>query len=347
VGPTPQSFLLDGQRLIGRTDIERQEATVRNVIGILEGSRPHADEAVVIGAHYDHLGSGGQGSAAPGSTEVHNGADDNASGTAALMEIARNLVAGRDQVGRTVIFIAFTGEERGLLGSAHYVQNPIVPLEKTVAMLNLDMVGRLDDNKLIVNGTGTAKEFDAWVDQLNERHGFEISKSEGGFGPSDHTSFYAEEIPVLHFFSGLHPDYHKPSDDFQHLNIEGMRRIAEFVAAIARQIATAQARPIHVAVGQERVAAGPTGTRPYFGSIPQFPDPGDGYALSGVTPESPAARAGLKAGDKIVRLGEYKIGNLEDFDGALRKFNAGDRVDVEVVRDGQSMTLQVTLDPPR
>jgi hypothetical protein len=346
-GPAPHSFALDGWRLVGRTDIKRQEATVRNVIGILDGSGPHADEAVVIGAHYDHLGHGGEGSAAPGSREIHNGADDNASGAAALVEIARSLAARKGELDRTVVFIAFTGEERGLLGSAHYVQNPVVPLEKTVAMLNLDMVGRLEDNKLIVSGTGTAAEFDAWVDKLNEMHAFDISKSEGGFGPSDHTSFYAEKIPVLHFFSGLHADYHKPSDDFEHLNVEGMRRIAQFVSEMAWQIATAENRPAYVAVGREQVAAGPAGDRPYFGSIPQFPDPGDGYALSGVAPESPAARGGLQAGDKIVRLGDYKVGNLEDFDGALRKYNAGDRVEVEILRGGNTLTAEVTLDPPK
>jgi hypothetical protein len=346
-GPRPHSFLLEDWRLVGRTDVVREEASVRNVIGILEADGPLADEFVVIGAHYDHLGRGGEGSAAPGSREIHNGADDNASGTAALVEIARYLTARRDRLDRSIVFIAFSGEERGLLGSAHYVQHPVVPLEKTVAMLNMDMVGRMQDNKLIVNGTGTAEQFDSWIDKLNEQHGFDISKSAGGFGPSDHTSFYAEKIPVLHFFSGLHADYHKPSDDFQNLNIEGLARIAEFVAEVALQVASADEPPTYVAVGREEVAAGPTGTRPYFGSIPQFPDAGDGYALSGVTPESPAARAGLEAGDKIVRLGEYKIGNLEDFDGALRKYNAGDKVEVEVVRDGKSLTVEVTLDPPR
>lgn len=345
-GPTPHSFTLTGWTAQGRVEIEREQVATANVVGVLEGEGPHAEETIVIGAHYDHLGRGGQGSAAPGSTEVHNGADDNASGVAVLMEVARALATRPTPLPRRVVFIAFTGEERGLLGSAEYVRDPVVPMDKTIAMLNMDMVGRLDENKLIVNGTGTAEPFDALVDQVNAEFGFELAKSPGGFGPSDHSSFYAQQVPVLHFFTGTHPEYHRPGDDFGLLNLDGMRRVARFVTTVAERIATGEA-PSYVEVEQPRMTMGPSDPRPYFGSIPDFGQTGRGYGISGVAPGSPAAVGGLEAGDRIVKLGEYAIGNLEDFDGALRKHTAGDRVKVVVLREGEEETLEVVLDPPK
>ena len=248
---------------------------------------------------------------------------------------------------RRVVLIAFTGEERGLLGSAEYCKNPVFPLKSTVAMLNLDMVGRMQDSKLIINGTGTAPTFDPLIDKLNKKHGFIIERSPGGFGPSDHSSFYAKEIPVLHFFTGLHDDYHRPSDDFNKINVEGMRRVANMVVEATVEIANAKNRPTYVSVGEKKKNVARTGSRPYFGSIPQFPNPGGGYGLSGVAGNSPAAKAGLKAGDKIIQFGKFKIGNLEDFDGALRKFHTGDRVKITVLRDKKEVELTVILDPPK
>lgn len=344
---SPQSFDLPDWRIAGRIDIERREVEVRNVVAVLEGAGPQADETVVVGAHYDHLGHGGEGSAEPGSTAIHNGADDNASGVAVLLEVAR-LLAARDQpLARRVVCAAFTGEERGLLGSAEYARNPPFPLDDTVAMVNFDMVGRLRDNTLIVSGTGTAAEFDDWIDATNQRHGFEISRDPGGFGPSDHSTFYAKKIPVLHFFTGAHTDYHRPSDDFEFLNIEGMRRVSRFVAEMIEQIADAPERLTYVEVAQQPLGDARANPRPYFGSIPDFANSGGGYAITGTGPGSPAAEAGLRGGDVIVQLGEYKIGNLEDFDGALRKHQAGDRVPVIVRRGDEDITLHVTLDPPR
>jgi hypothetical protein len=345
-GPKPKSRELTGWRAEGQTSVQRQETEVQNVIGVLEGEGAHADETIVIGAHYDHLGFGGAGSAAPGVHEIHNGADDNASGTTVLIEIARQLAARPRKLPRRIAFVAFTGEERGLVGSARYVRNPLFPLESTVAMLNLDMVGRLQDEKLIVHGTGTAMEFDALVDRLGKEAGFEITKKPGGFGPSDHSSFYGAQVPVLFFFTGSHKDYHRPSDDHDKLNIGGMRRIGDLVVQVATTLAEAEERPKYVEVkGAGDLGGG--GDRPYFGSIPDFAQEEPGYALSGVTKGGPADRAGLKAGDNIVQFGDSKIGNLEDFDSALRKYKAGDKVPVVVKRGGQQVNLEVTLDPPR
>ncbi|HTM55745.1 MAG TPA: M20/M25/M40 family metallo-hydrolase, partial [Pirellulales bacterium] len=338
--------VLERWRITGETSIERQEAEVKNVLGVLEGSGPLAEETIVIGAHYDHLGYGGAGSAAPGVKEIHNGADDNGSGTTVLIEVARRLAARSQHLPRRIVFIAFTGEERGLIGSARYVREPLFPLDRTVAMLNLDMVGRMESDKLIVHGTGTAEEFDALVDRLASKQNFQLTKKPGGFGPSDHQSFYAAKVPVLFFFTGSHKDYHRPTDDFEKLNLAGMRRVADLVVDAAVTLAEAPARPRYLEEKAGETLGG-GGDRPYFGSIPDFAQEQTGYALSGVSKGGPAERAGMKAGDIIIQFGESQIGNLEDFDSALRKYKAGDKVKVTVKRGDTPVTLEVLLDPPR
>ncbi|MCA9248401.1 MAG: M28 family peptidase, partial [Planctomycetales bacterium] len=249
---------------------------------------------------------------------------------------------------RRIVFIAFTGEERGLLGSAHYAKHPLFPLEETVAMLNMDMVGRLTDNKLIVNGSKTANEFEPWLNELNEARGdasLHLILKPEGFGPSDHATFYGKKIPVLHFFTGSHKDYHKPSDDADKLNISGMRRIGELVAAMALKIDAAHEAPEYQEVESKVAIRG--GNRPYLGSIPDFSSEEEGYALAGVAKDGPADRAGLKAGDVIIKMGDFKIGGLEDIDGALRKFKAGDKVKFTVKRGDEVLALDVILDPPK
>ena len=354
----PQSGPLAGWRIRGQTAVERTETEGRNVMAILPGvgwpkgdadaaagKRPPESETVVLGAHYDHLGYGGANSAAPGEHAVHHGADDNASGTALLVEVARRLKQ-EGPFPRTILFVAFSGEERGLLGSAHYTANAAVPLADTVAMVNLDMVGRLDGNKIVVHGTGTGTGLDALVDRFVAARGFEAAKEPGGFGPSDHSSFYARKIPVLHLFTGSHSDYHRPTDTAEKINYDGMLRITQLVADIVRDLATAPERPAYIEVASKQFARG-GGDRPYFGSIPDFGKPGKGYAITGATKDSPAAKGGLKGGDVIVRLGESAVTGLEDFDSALRKHKGGETVPVVVMRDGAEVTLQITLDPPK
>jgi len=233
----PASFVLKNSTAAGATSVNKITATVKNVIGVLEGEGPLADETVVIGAHYDHLGSGATGgSLAPWTTAVHNGADDNGSGTVSLLETARHFAAA-GKPPRRMVFIAFTAEERGLVGSRHYVSKPVFPLKDTVAMINMDMVGRLKDNKLLVHGVGTAKEFIPLVEKHNKKHGFLITPEPAGQGPSDHASFYSAKVPVLHVFTGLHNDYHRPSDDFEKVNVTGIRRITSFVNDLTTEIA--------------------------------------------------------------------------------------------------------------
>jgi hypothetical protein len=350
----PASAALAGWRIKGRIAIDRTETQGRNVLAILpgvgapaSGDRAAIDprETVVLGGHYDHLGYGGSSSAAPGEKAIHHGADDNASGTALLIEVARRLKEA-GPLPRTVLFAAFSGEERGLLGSGHYAANPAVPLTDTVAMVNLDMVGRLTDDKIIVHGTGTGTGLEQLVDRLVAARGFEVAKEAGGFGPSDHSSFYAKKIPVLHLFTGSHADYHRPTDTAEKINYDGMVRITGLVADIVRELATAAERPEYIEVASTMFARG-GGDRPYFGSIPDFGKPGKGYAISGVTKDSPASKGGLQGGDLIVRIGESAITGLEDFDSALRKHKGGETVKVVVVRGGTEVSLDVTLGQPR
>lgn len=342
----PRSAALPGWKARGAITVERVRSDVVNVIATIEGSGPHADENIVIGAHYDHVGRGGANSLAPGSNDVHNGADDNASGTVALLELARRLAARPEKPARRLVFIAFTGEELGLLGSAKYVKDPIFPLDKTVAMFNMDMVGRLQDEKLIVFGTGTSSRWEKELKELNADRKFELSFKPEGFGPSDHSSFYGKKIPVLHYFTGNHPDYHRPSDDWDKLNIDGINRVVDYLEALVLKTAANPERPDYVEV-KGAAQMGRSGNRPYVGTIPDFSSEEPGYSISGAAGGSPADKAGLKAGDRIIKIGPHKVTGLDDFDVALRKFQAGDTVDFTVVRAGKEVPVKVTLDPPR
>lgn len=342
----PRTQVLEGWTVSGQTSIQRVKTDVSNVIAVLEGEGPLADETIVVGAHYDHVGFGGAGSLAPGSTDVHNGADDNASGTAALLEVARQLASREQPLPRRIVFIAFTAEERGLIGSAKYVAEPVFPLEKTIAMYNMDMVGRLRDDKLTVFGIGTAPTFKADVTRFGETREFKLSLKPEGFGPSDQSSFYAKKIPVLHFFTGTHSDYHRPGDDWDKINVTGMTRIAGLVQDVVVHTADTQKPPEYLEVtSKATVQRG--GSRPYFGSIPDFGSDKEGYAISGVAPNSPAKKAGLLGGDHIIQFGDAKITDLNDFDAALRNYAAGDAVDITVDRDGEKVKLKVTLAKPK
>jgi Peptidase family M28/PA domain/PDZ domain len=347
----PQSALLTGWTAGGVATIERTQAKTSNVIAVLEGEGALAEETLVIGAHYDHVGRGGQGSLAPGSNEIHNGADDNASGTACLIELARRLGARQEnkepRPRRQVVFIAFSGEEIGLKGSERYTQEPVYPLDKTVAMLNLDMVGRMQEDTLTVFGTGSSPIWNEYLDRLAKTHRLKMVYKTEGLGPSDHASFYAKRIPALHFFSGNHADYHRPSDDWDKINPAGMQQIVGVVEELATELAYAAERPEFREAPGSATLTDRGGSRPYFGSIPSFASDQPGYTLSGVSPGGPAEMGGLKAGDRIIQVGSHKIENLDDFDLALRKFSAGEAVAVIIMRGKEKLTFKVTLGKPR
>ncbi len=360
------------------TDVVRKEVPAYNVIGVLEGSDPVLkNEHIVIGAHYDHLGRGGEGSGslAPQSGEIHHGADDNASGTAGMMELARIFSAQRPALKRTIIFIAFGGEEEGLLGSNYYVNHPVMPLANTIAMINMDMIGRMRDRKLSISGVGTATEWRNIIQQANAsesmnvtantgsspargvpvvvsangrpimtvdpRGTFELTLTEDGFGPSDHSSFYIKKIPVLFFFTGAHSDYHKPSDTFEKINYDDEARILNLVARIVRDVDSAEKR-LTYATAKSDTAPRTGGFRVYLGTIPNYADSTDGMLIDGVRDDSPAAKGGLKAGDRIVKIGTRDIKNVYDYTYALGEMRAGQEYVIEVMRGGLKLSLKVT-----
>lgn len=319
-------------------------ARARNVVGVLPGSGRLGNQTVVIGAHYDHLGRGGFGALdAPDSNGVvHNGADDNASGTVALLEIARRLKSQDAANRRAVVFAAFSGEELGLLGSTYYVKHPARPLETTYAMLNLDMVGRLGDRKLAVFGTETANEFPALLDSVASHDQMPVSGTGDGYGSSDHESFYTQNIPVLHFFSGMHPDYHRSTDDWDKIDFPGLVRIAGVAGDMAERLATRAAPLSYVKVEARRPVTG-GGYGAYLGTIPDMTESPGGVLLSGVRAGSPAEVAGLKGGDILVQLGDHAIKNLYDMTDALNAYRPGDTVTLVYWRAGQRIVTRATL----
>jgi peptidase M28-like protein/PDZ domain-containing protein/PA domain-containing protein len=336
---SPSSRALKGALLL-TTDVVRSEVPAYNVIGMLEGTDPLLKkEVIIIGAHYDHLGRGGEGSGslAPTSGEIHHGADDNASGTAGVLELARLFTAQKPR--RTLVFMAFGGEEEGLLGSNYYVNHPLLPLANTVAMINMDMIGRMKDRRLIIGGVGTAKE---WRDIMaaDTEKSFQLTLNEDGFGPSDHSSFYAKQIPVLFFWTGTHNDYHKPSDTFEKINYDDQVLILKMVARIVNQLDTADKRLTYTTAKADP-APRTGGFRVYLGTIPNYADSNDGLLIDGVRDDSPAAKAGLKAGDKIVKIGDREIKNVYDYTAALGEMKAGEEYVVEVVRGTEKLTLKL------
>lgn len=345
--PEPASFVLEGIALDGLIDVEQPDIVARNVVGVLEGSGPLAEETVVVGAHYDHLGRGGMGSLAPFSRDIHNGADDNASGTTMLMELARRLAARPDPLPRRVVFIAFSGEERGLLGSRYYVDEaPLYPLEQTVAMFNFDMVGRLGDNgKLTVFGVDSTPGLKELVTALGPSYGLEIVPNAQIAGNSDHASFHDKEIPVVFFFTGTHRDYHRPSDDVDLINFEGMGRIADLAELLLLDFVRRTDRPQFVAGEEPEPQGAVSGISVSLGTIPDYDESVEGVRLNGVRENSAAEKAGMKGGDVIVGYGGKPVGTIYDFMEGLSRSKAGDHVEIVVRRGDEEVTLEAVLDP--
>ncbi len=403
-----------------------------NVVGILEGKDAVLkNEAIVIGAHYDHLGRGGRSSLDPNSKNIHFGADDNASGVAAMLELARYFSKEKNNK-RTIIFIAFGAEEEGLIGSKAYVNNPVFPLDKTVAMINMDMVGRLNENKLTVGGIGSASEWsslvnnknsstdkinteitigeenlnlqkkiesnlrqknikfvfvevkdahielegvttnesqigeaviiakqftqkrvdshlvvwkDASPDYIDSRISFNLQLNQDGFGPSDHSSFYGKQIPVLFFFTGTHADYHKPSDTFEKINYQGLEKIMNYVGEIVAAIDQNAKRPTYTNAPSAGMMGGRSGGsfNVSLGTVPGYAEnTNDGLALDGVRDGSPAAKAGVKAGDKIVKLAGRDIKNITDYVFVLGEMKANTEYEIVVMRGTEKLTLKIT-----
>jgi len=341
----PRSFLLTKVAVNMTIDIQHDIKTVHNVAAYIPGK---TSEYVIIGAHYDHLGLGDEHSLAPSQIgTVHPGADDNASGTAGVIELAR-WFSKQPQQRRGILFITFAGEELGLLGSNYYTGHPLLPLENAVAMLNMDMIGRIRGGKVYVNGTGTGSTLDKLVASVKPPESFKIDLSEAtGYGGSDQMSFTVKQVPVLFFFSGLHGDYHKPSDTWDKIDAPNAARLLGYVAEIANRLANDSERPKFQRVAEPKAPSGSSssssGYGPNFGSIPDFDEPPKGVRFADVRDGTPAAKAGLKAGDILIEFDGKDIGNLYDFTYALQSHKPGDEVLVKVLRGSQTIEAKVLL----
>jgi len=347
----PQSFAFPASLAVEvNVDIRREVKTVHNVGAYLPGD---TDEYVILGAHYDHLGLGEQFSLAPSlAGTVHPGADDNASGTAGVIELA-NWFSHEPKHKRGILFLTFAGEELGLLGSSYYVNHPILPLANAVAMINMDMIGRIRDRKIYVGGVGTGTTFAELLKEVGQHHEFQADATErGGYGSSDHTSFTTKQVPVLFFFSGLHADYHKPSDTWDKIDAPDAVQLLDMIADVMDHLTDGTPRPQYVRVVDPEnphgeVASHSSGTvsgyGPDFGSIPDFTEIPNGVRFADIRPGSPAAKAGFKGGDILIEFDGKKIQNLYDFTYALRAEKPGQEVLVKVLRGDQTIEAKVLL----
>ena len=306
----------------------------RNVVGYRDNGASHT---VVIGAHFDHLGMGGEGSLFRGEAAIHNGADDNASGVAMMMNLADRLQGVNTN--SNYLFIGFSGEEKGLLGSAFYVRNPTIDTKKVRYMINLDMVGRLKDSTVAVNGVGTSPGFKQTLFANNDL-GLTVSEFESGIGPSDFTSFYLADIPVLSFFTGQHEDYHKPSDDSDKLNYEGMELLSDYIFNIISDLDDDGELAFRKTKNEsEEVPAFKVG----LGVVPDYLFTGEGMRIDGVSEDKPAQKAGLLKGDVVKKLGDQEVTDMMSYMKALATFENGQTTIVTIERDGQMMEVEVTF----
>jgi len=318
--------------------LETNDSTVKghNVVAYLDNQ---AENTVVIGAHYDHLGMGGEGSLYREGPAIHNGADDNASGVAMMLHLTEGLKQKGAPKGNNYLFIGFSGEEEGLLGSNYYVKNPTIDLQKVTYMINMDMVGRLNNqNTLAVYGIGTSPIFKQVV---NENAGeLTIIENESGVGPSDHTSFYLSEIPVLHFFTGQHEDYHKPTDDTEKINFEGMEMVSKYILSIIKDLDKQDKLPYQKTKNESEVVPDFKVT---LGVVPDYLFGGKGMRIDGVSEDKPAQKAGLQKGDIVLKMGEYEVIDMMSYMNSLSKFEKGQTTNVTVERKGELIEVAVTF----
>jgi aminopeptidase YwaD len=355
-GKKPQSFELTGSRIRAVAEIKPVRKTVRNVLASVTGSDSKLkNEWIVIGAHYDHMGLGDPRQTFSPSDigKIHHGADDNASGTSGVIELARLFQNNKQMLKRSVLFMTFAGEELGLFGSSHFVNNPTVPLSSITAMINMDMIGRFSSS-LTVMGAATSPDFKPWVEEANKEVGLPVTFSDGLRDGSDHISFSGKRIPILFFFTGLHSDYHRPTDTAEKITSKETIKVLSLVAGAAERIANAPGKMLFTEVKSDTPSHGDPNSAPpgggtspygtYFGSVPDFRDDLAGVLFADVRAESPAAKAGLKAGDLMTEFAGDPIKNLYDFTEALAKKKPGDVVAVVVKRGTQSIKVNVTLD---
>lgn len=318
------------------SEMDPGSLTGENVIAYLNN---RAQNTVVIGAHYDHLGMGAEGSLYRGEPEIHNGADDNASGVAMLLHLAARLKQKGAPNNNNYLFIAFSGEEEGLLGSNYFVKNPTIDLKKATYMINMDMVGRLnDENTLAIYGVGTAPIFKELVRENAGK--LNIVEKESGIGPSDHTSFYLVDIPVLHFFTGQHEDYHKPTDDIDKVNFEGMNVVSNYIFHLIKNLDQQKKLQFQKTKNESEMVPDFKVT---LGVVPDYLFDGKGMRIDGISEDRPAQRAGMQKGDVVVKMGDYEVTDMMSYMKSLSKFEKGQNVPVIIERNGQKKEVEVTF----
>ena len=342
------SFELD-RKVSARVNLKFEKETATNVIGFIEGSDPILNkEYIIIGAHYDHLGYGGHmsGSLNPDSMQIHNGADDNASGIAGILELSHKLMTNKKLLGRSIIAICFDAEEKGLLGSKFYTQTPTKDLEQTAIMINMDMIGRLNEKPITVGGVGSAKTLSETIEVVQKNHTLKIDKNISGmdFGRSDHASFYREDIPVLFFFTGAHQDYHKPSDDWDKIDYQGEKEVLNFVYDLIVQLSTNKEKPIFTEITNDNSDNQSPSFNVTLGVIPSYGSQKIGMEIDGISRKNgPADKAGMKKGDIIIEINNKKIRNIYDYMARLAELNSGDKIIVKIIRNKIEMELILDL----
>lgn len=326
--------------------IRVNKVRIANVIGIIPGSDPLLKkEYVVIGAHFDHLGLGGPGSGSlvQDTVAVHNGADDNASGTAGVLEIGEQLAARKEELKRSVLLMGFNAEEKGLLGSKYFVEHPTVPIKNVVAMINMDMIGRMKDSSLTVGGVGTSPDLKTILTELNRNYNLKLNFSEEGYGPSDHASFYTQDIPVVFFFTGVHEDYHKPSDDPDKINFEGEVTVANLVTDVALYLSQAEEKLAFTEAGPKEAQSERRRFKVTFGIIPAYASSAVGLEIDGVKSDGPADKAGMRKGDIIIAIGGKDVKDIYDYMYRLSELKPGTVVSVTIQRGTDTLELTVQL----
>jgi hypothetical protein len=318
-----------------------REGTSANVIGFIDNKAP---TTVIIGGHFDHLGLGNDGSSldANPANKIHNGADDNASGTAGVIELARYFKTNQTKEKNNFLFICFSGEELGLLGSKFFTEHPTVDLAKVTYMINMDMIGRLDpaSKGLSISGTGTSVELEPLLQKLSNDK-LKIKTDSSGMGPSDHSSFYLKNIPALHFFTGSHSDYHKPSDDLDKINVAGEKEVLDLIIKVVTQL---EGKPKLTFLATKNKSMGAARSfKVTMGVMPSYSSQEEGLKVDGVSEGKPAQKAGIITGDLIIQMGELKIKDISAYMEALGKFEKRQTIPVKVKRGKEEVVVQVTF----
>ena len=344
---TSINFKLNNMKFFVSVELSLKKTRAANVIGTIKsGNRKYRDEYIVVGAHFDHLGIGGAGSGSRDTEtqSIHPGADDNASGVSGLLELAQKLSAQRSRLKRSVLLIGFDAEEKGLLGSKHFIKNPTVDIKKIITMVNMDMIGRMEDSSATVGGVGTSPVFKPLLDSLKGGRMFTLGMSNPGFGPSDHAAFYAEDIPVLFFFTGIHNDYHTPRDTWKNINLSGTKKLLDLVYDVAYHLLRTSSRPTFSEAGPKQRQMSNTTLKVTLGVMPSYVGTEIGLKIDAVSdPDGPAARAGIKKGDIIKAVNGKPIKDIYEYMERLGELRKGMTVPVLIERSKSEMTVSVTF----